>query len=110
MPCVPFRMGTEGLTLGGERQAEAGRRSLSQHGHGIGICAKPGDRVVLTDVKFDHNKIIFDLNGGPDPKHRFLRHIQIGGGVDDESGRSRSTANRPLAPVSPWNSKATFPN
>jgi hypothetical protein len=24
--------------------------------------------------------MVFDLNGGPDPKHRFLRHIQIGAG------------------------------
>jgi hypothetical protein len=46
-----------------------------------GICAKPGDRVVLTDVKIEHDKIIFELNGGPDLKHRILRHIEIGGGM-----------------------------
>jgi hypothetical protein len=44
-----------------------------------GTSARPGDRVVITDVKFDHAKMIFMLNGGPDAKHRFLRHISIGG-------------------------------
>jgi hypothetical protein len=45
-----------------------------------GLSAKPGDRLVLTDVKIDRSKIVFDLNGGPDPKHNFLRHIEIGAG------------------------------
>ncbi len=46
-----------------------------------GLSAKPGDRVLITDVKFDHNKMIFEFNGGPDLKHRILRHIEIGGGM-----------------------------
>jgi hypothetical protein len=37
---------------------------------------------VLTDIKIEHSKIVFELNGGPDPKHRFLRHVQIGVGPD----------------------------
>jgi hypothetical protein len=48
-----------------------------------GISAKPGDRVVISNVRIDHNKIIFDLNGGPDARHRFLSHIQIGMGDPD---------------------------
>ena len=32
-----------------------------------GMSAKPGDRVILTDVKIEHSKIIFDINGGPTP-------------------------------------------
>src|SRR6185437_10057214 len=43
----------------------------------------PGDLLVVTDVKFDKDKIIFDLNGGPDKKHRFLQHVQIGVGMGD---------------------------
>jgi hypothetical protein len=31
-----------------------------------GVSAKPGDRVVLSDVRIDHNHIMFDLNGGPE--------------------------------------------
>jgi hypothetical protein len=45
-----------------------------------GLSANPGDRVVLSDIKFEHARIVFDLNGGPDRKHRFLRHIEIGMG------------------------------
>jgi hypothetical protein len=47
-----------------------------------GLSAKPGDRLVISDVKIDHTKIVFELNGGPDAKHRFLRHVQIGAGPD----------------------------
>jgi hypothetical protein len=76
----PFPMGRKGLTLEANgKLAPAGEPYLNMVTE-FGICAKPGDRVVLTDVKFDRNKIIFDLNGGPDLKHRFLRHIQLGGG------------------------------
>ena len=76
----PFPRGHKGLTL-------AANGKLNPAGEGYlnmvvaeGLSAKPGDRVVLTDVKFDHSKMIFELNGGPDPKHRFLRHVQVGAG------------------------------
>jgi len=76
----PFPMGHKGLKLEANgKLTPAGEPYLDMVTE-YGICAKPGDRVVLTDVKFDHNKIIFDLNGGPDLKHRFLRHVQLGGG------------------------------
>jgi hypothetical protein len=46
-----------------------------------GISSKAGDRVVISDIKIDSGKITFLFNGGPDHKHKFLRHIQIGGGM-----------------------------
>ena len=46
-----------------------------------GISAKAGDRLVISDVKIDSDKIVFDFNGGPDHKHKFLRHVQIGAGM-----------------------------
>jgi hypothetical protein len=42
-----------------------------------GESAGPGDRVVITAVVVKADRIVFDLNGGPYLKHRFLRHIQI---------------------------------
>jgi hypothetical protein len=45
-----------------------------------GLCAKPGDRLVITDVKFERSRIVFDIDGGPDPRHRFLRHVELGSG------------------------------
>jgi hypothetical protein len=42
-----------------------------------GQSAAPGDRVVLTAVTVKDDRIVFDLNGGPYLKHRFLRHIDL---------------------------------
>ena len=77
----PFPMGHKGLTLEANGKLTPAGEPYLDMVTANGICAKPGDRVVLTDVKFDKNKIIFELNGGPDLKHRFLRHIQLGSGT-----------------------------
>jgi hypothetical protein len=46
--------------------------------HSKGISVKPGDRVVVTDIKFHDNAIAIDLNNGPEHKHKYLRHISVG--------------------------------
>jgi hypothetical protein len=43
-----------------------------------GIALQAADRVAITDIKFAGDKIVFELNNGPDQKHRILRHISIG--------------------------------
>jgi hypothetical protein len=45
-----------------------------------GLSVKPGDRVVLSNLRIDKDRLIFDINGGPDRKHDFLRHIEVGMG------------------------------
>lgn len=76
----PFPRGHKGLTLVANGDLNpAGEQYLSMVTQ-QGLCAKPGDRLVLTDIKIEHAKIIFDINGGPDVKHRFLRHVQLGTG------------------------------
>jgi hypothetical protein len=42
-----------------------------------GQAAAPGDRVYITAMTIKPDRIIFDLNGGPYAKHRFLSHIQL---------------------------------
>ncbi len=42
-----------------------------------GQSAGPGDRVIITMVEVKNDRIVFDFNGGPYAKHRFLSHIQI---------------------------------
>ncbi len=76
----PFPRGHKGLTLQANGKMEPAGEPYLDMVVAQGISAKPGDRLVLTDIKFDRAKIVFDLNGGPDRKHRFLRHIQIGVG------------------------------
>ena len=76
----PFPRGHKGLTLAANGKLEPAGEGYIEMVTSQGMSANPGDRLVITDIKFDRNKIIFDLNGGPDPKHRFLRHIQLGTG------------------------------
>jgi hypothetical protein len=42
-----------------------------------GQSAGPGDRIAITTVTVKDDRLIFDLNGGPYLKHRFLRHIEL---------------------------------
>ena len=76
----PLPRGHKGLTLAANGKLEPAGEGYLNMVTSEGMSAKPGDRVVLTDVRIEHGKIIFDLNGGPDPKHRILRHVQIGAG------------------------------
>jgi len=76
----PFPRGHRGLELRANGKLEPAGEAYLNMVTNEGLSAKPGDRLVLTDVKIEHEKIVFDLNGGPDPKHRFLRHLQVGAG------------------------------
>lgn len=76
----PLPRGHRGLTLIANGKLEPAGEPYLEMVTSQGMSAKPGDRVVITDVKIEHSKIIFDINGGPDAKHRFLRHVEIGAG------------------------------
>jgi hypothetical protein len=75
----PFPRGHKGLTLVANGKLQPAGEAYLNMVIADGLSAKPGDRLVITDVKIEKGKIIFDLNGGPDLKHRFLRHIELGG-------------------------------
>src|ERR1019366_2857044 len=74
----PIPRGHKGLTLLANGEMEPAGEPYLNMVTTNGLSAKPGDRLVLSDVKFEKSKIIFEINGGPDAKHRFLRHVQIG--------------------------------
>ena len=74
----PFPRGHKGLTLVANGKLEPAGEAYLNMVTSQGLSAKPGDRLVLTDIKIDHSKISIELNGGPDLKHRLLRHVQIG--------------------------------
>jgi hypothetical protein len=76
----PFPRGHKGITLEANGKLEPAGEKYLDMATAEGISAKPGDRVVVSDLKIEKNKIVFELNGGPDPKHRLLRHVQIGAG------------------------------
>jgi hypothetical protein len=74
----PFPRGHKGLTLQANgKLAPAGESYLNMVVN-EGLSAKPGSRVVVTNIKIDKSRIILDFDGGPDAKHRFLRHLQVG--------------------------------
>jgi hypothetical protein len=78
----PFPRGHKGLTLEANGKLDPAGQPYLNMVMSEGLSAKPGARVVITNLKFDRDKIVFDLDGGPDPKHRFLRHVQIGAGPE----------------------------
>jgi hypothetical protein len=76
----PLVRGHRGLTLHANGNASP---SGSDYEHALreqGISVEAGKRVVITNLIVEKDRIVFDLNGGPDKKHRFLRHIEIGSG------------------------------
>ena len=75
----PFPRGHKGLTLEANGKLEPAGEKYLEMVIAEGTSAKPGDRLVLSDVRIDRNHIVLLLNGGPEGKHRFLRHIQLGG-------------------------------
>ncbi len=91
----PIPRGHKGLLLHANGSLEPAGMAYMKLAGDQGLSASPGDRLVITNVKFEHDRIIFDLNGGPDAKHRFLSHVQIGMGGDtttpgDTQGNSNS--------------------
>ncbi len=58
-----------------------------------GIAAKAGDRVVITDVAIDKDRILLDFNGGPVHHHKILRHISIGMDPNYTTPIARDTPN-----------------
>ena len=46
-----------------------------------GVSIAPGKRAVVSDVRIESDRIVLDLNGGPEKKHRWLQHVQIGGAL-----------------------------
>jgi hypothetical protein len=78
----PFPRGHKGLTLEANGKLEPAGESYLNMVVSEGLSARPGARLVITDLKFEKDKIVFDLNDGPDAKHRFLRHVQIGMGPE----------------------------
>lgn len=59
-----------------------------------GESAAPGDRVLITAMLIKTDRIVFDLNGGPYQKHRFLSHIQINDNNVVQSNQEKPTGSR----------------
>lgn len=73
----PLPLGAPGLTMHANGRLTVDAADLQKRLYEKGMCADRGDRVMVTDIVVEHDRILIDLNGGPYLKHRFLRHISV---------------------------------
>jgi hypothetical protein len=84
-------MGHHGLTLHANGAVAPDGSEYAKSIMEYGSCARPGAKVTVTNVKVLEDRIVLDINGGPDKKHKWLQHFSLGTG----GGSS------PLAPDEP---------
>jgi hypothetical protein len=77
----PLPLGAHGLVLHANGDMNPGGNDYSRALQKFGVSSKIGDRVVITDVRIESKRIIFDFNGGPEKKHKYLRHVSVGMGA-----------------------------
>jgi hypothetical protein len=75
----PLPVGPPGLTLVANGSLKPDSTEMRRRLYEKGIASGQGDRVQVTDVQIARDHIVLDLNGGPYPKHRFLRHLEVNG-------------------------------
>ncbi len=76
----PLPLASKGLTLHANGPLEPSAAAYVKELNEKGVAAQPGDRVMITLLKFKPDRLIIEVNGGPDHKHKFLRHLEIGAG------------------------------
>ena len=71
----PLPMGDKGVVLraNGDLSPDANAYQKVLYAKGTSVGA--GDRIVITKLIIHGDRIQFDLNGGPDYKHKYLRHV-----------------------------------
>ncbi len=76
---LPFPMGERGLEIknGVVRPTDQQVASLiAEHG----LAAKPGDRVIITNVIVKEKSIVLEINGGPKKHEKWYQHVSVGAG------------------------------
>lgn len=88
----PLPLGAPGLTMFANGRMTVTNAALQSMEWKKGICAATGDHVMITGVSVEHDRLVVDVNGGPYPPHRFLRHVYVndmpvaGDGILGEGG------------------------
>lgn len=76
----PLPRGKKGLTIEANGKLNPAGMAYVNQVNEQGLSVKPGGRVMISNIRIEKEKIIFDMNDGPDRKHQFLRHIEVGVG------------------------------
>jgi hypothetical protein len=115
----PLPRGKKGLSLVANGKLTPAGEGYVSEVTSQGLSVKPGDRVILSNMKIEKERIVFDINGGPEHKHEFMRHVQVGVGgpnmtqpITQDDGKeptgARITLNfgKPIPNVTPAQVKA----
>jgi hypothetical protein len=76
----PLPLSSKGLDVVANGPLSPSGPAYVEELHAKGIAAHPGDRVTITKITIKNDKLILELNGGPDKPHKFLSHMQVGTG------------------------------
>jgi len=90
----PLPVGAPGVTLFANGSLKPEAAEMRKRLYEKGISSNQGDRIQITDVQVRPDRIVFDINGGPYVKHRFLRHIQINGASMGLDPYEKATGSR----------------
>ncbi len=75
----PFPMGDRGLEIKNGKVSpdeQAVATLVAEHG----FAAKPGDRVIITNVIVKEKSIVLELNGGGKKHEKWYQHVELGAG------------------------------
>jgi hypothetical protein len=76
---TPFPMGDRGLELKNGKVSPS-EQQVAQLVAEHGFAAKPGDRVVITNVVVREKSILLEINGGSKKHEKWYQHVEIGTG------------------------------
>jgi hypothetical protein len=76
---TPFPMGERGLEIK-DGKISPGEQAVAQLVAEHGFAAKPGDRVVITNVVVREKSILLEINGGSKKHEKWYQHVSVGAG------------------------------
>jgi hypothetical protein len=72
----PLPISTLTLHANGKMQPAGSDYAETIRSHGASV--KAGERATITDLKIEKDRLVLDFNGGPEHKHKWLRHVSVG--------------------------------
>ncbi|MGA2902575.1 MAG: hypothetical protein ABSD98_01985 [Candidatus Korobacteraceae bacterium] len=76
---TPFPMGEQGLQIK-DGKVIPSEQQVAQLVMQHGFAAKPGDRVIISNVVIKEKSIVFEINGGGKKHQKWYQHVQLGAG------------------------------
>jgi len=74
---TPFPMGEKGLEIK-DGKVSPDKQQVAQLAMLHGFAAKPGDRVVITNVVIREKSILIEINGGGKKHEKWYQHVSLG--------------------------------